>query len=98
MIGFPLFAIPTLIIKGIEGFLAGLIASDKRLARDVIAVVFAGVEMVIGYFVVEAFILQWGIAGALAEIPANIVQIAVGGMIGIPIAHILRKIIPRNLQ
>ena len=26
MIGFPLFAIPTLIIKGIEGFLAGLIA------------------------------------------------------------------------
>lgn len=91
IIGFPLFAAPTLIIKGLEGFIAGIITNERQFFRDVLAVVFAGIEMVIGYFVVEAFILQWGVAGALAEVPGNIAQIAIGGLLGIPISYVLRK-------
>jgi uncharacterized membrane protein len=89
IIGFPLFAIPTLIIKGLEGLIAGLISNKKSVYRDIIAVLAAGTEMVIGYFLVEVYL--WGTGAAVAEVPANIAQIAIGGLIGIPIALILRK-------
>src|SRR3972149_2613219 len=42
MIGFPMFAVPTLIIKGLEGVLAGFIMNRKSVFRDVLAVVVAG--------------------------------------------------------
>ncbi|MCW4022943.1 MAG: ECF transporter S component [Candidatus Bathyarchaeota archaeon] len=92
IIGFPLFALPTLVIKGLEGFIAGLIANKKSAYRDVLAVLIAGTEMAIGYFLVEVYL--WGIGAALAEVPANIAQIAVGGLIGIPVALILRRRFP----
>ena len=96
IIGFPSFAIPTLVIKGLEGLLAGLITNKKSVYRDVLAVVVAGTEMVIGYFLVEFYL--WGLGGALAEVPANIVQIAIGGLVGIPIAIVLRRRLPEILR
>jgi uncharacterized membrane protein len=96
IIGFPLFAFPTLVIKGLEGLIAGLIANRKSVYRDVLAVVAAGAEMVIGYFLVEVYL--WGVGGALAEVPANVAQIAVGGLIGIPIALVLRRRLPEVLR
>ena len=92
LLGFPTFAIPTLVIKGLEGLLASLITNKKNVYRDVLAVVVAGTEMVIGYFLVEIYL--WGLGPALAEVPANIAQIAVGGIIGIPIALVLRRRLP----
>jgi uncharacterized membrane protein len=93
LIGFPVFVLPTLVIKGLEGLIAGLITDKKRVFRDVLAVIIAGVEMVTGYFLVELYL--YGIAGAIGEILANIGQIAVGGLIGIPIAIILRRRLPQ---
>ena len=99
MIGFPVFALPTLIIKGLEGLLASLITDKKRVYRDVLAVVVAGSEMIVGYFLVELSPpFQWGLAGALAEVPGNIAQIVIGGVIGIPIALILRRRLPEILK
>jgi len=97
IIGFPLFAIPTLVIKGLEGLLASLITNKKNVFRDILAVVAAGTEMVIGYFLVELYALQWGLGAALAEVPANIAQIAIGGIVGIPIALVLRRRPPEIL-
>ena len=96
IIGFPVFALPTLVIKGLEGLLASLITNKKNVYRDVLAVVAAGTEMVIGYFLVEVYL--WGLGGALGEIPANIAQIAIGGLIGIPIALVLRRRLPEILR
>ncbi len=98
LIGFPIFAIPTLIIKGFEGLLASVISNKKSAFRDLLAVVVAGSEMVVGYFVVEYFVLQWGLGGALAEIPGNIVQVLVGGLIGIPLGYIVRRNLPEILR
>jgi uncharacterized membrane protein len=98
IIGFPLFAVPTLVIKGVEGLLAGLIADRRSVVRDVVAVVVAGCEMIVGYFLVELFVLQWGLGGALAEVPANIGQIVVGGVVGIPVALVLRRRLPEILK
>lgn len=95
IIGFPLFAIPTLIIKGIEGLLAGLITNKKNSYRDIFAVLIAGTEMIAGYFLVEVYL--WGTGAAVAEIPANIAQIIVGGLIGIPVALVLRRRLPEFL-
>jgi uncharacterized membrane protein len=96
IIGFPLFAIPTLVIKGLEGLIAGLVKNKKSVYRDAIAVVAAGVEMIVGYFLVEAYL--WGVGGALAEVPANIAQIAIGGLVGIPVALVLRRRLPEVLR
>ena len=85
----------TLIIKGTEGLIAGLISNRVNRKRDGLAVVVAGAEMVTGYFLAEFFGLSKGWA-ALAEVPFNIVQIVVGGTIGISIAIVLRKRLPKN--
>ena len=91
--GFAYFAPFTLIIKGAEGLIAGLISNGLSRKRDIIAVGIAGSEMVTGYFLAEFFGLseRWA---ALGEVPFNILQIAAGGIIGIPIAIILIKRLP----
>ena len=91
------FAPFTLIIKGAEGLIAGLISNRLGKKRNIIAVVIAGAEMVTGYFLAEFFGLSEGWA-ALGEVPFNILQIAVGGIIGIPIAIILMQKTPGSLE
>jgi uncharacterized membrane protein len=98
VVGFPVFAIPTLIIKGIEGLLAGLITNRKSIYRDILAVIVAGVEMVLGYFLVEYYALGWTFEMALSEIPLNIVQIVLGGVVGIPVTVFIRKRLPEILK
>lgn len=97
ILGYPQFAIPTLIIKGLEGLIAGSITNTKQVYLDVLGVIVAGVEMIVGYFIAEWLFLGYGYLNALAEIPANIGQIAIGGIIGIPIAILLRRRLPENL-
>ena len=96
ILSFPVFALPTLVIKGLEGLLAGFITNKKSLFRDVLAVVAAGAEMITGYFLVEWYL--WGLGGALAEVPLNILQITVGGLVGIPVALVLRRRLPEILR
>ena len=83
----------TLVIKGAEGIIAGLIANRLSRKRDVLAVVVAGAEMVCGYFFAEFYGLSLGWAAA-AEVPFNILQIAAGGAIGVPIAVVLLRRLP----
>ena len=83
----------TLIIKGAEGIIVGLIAKRGSKKRSILAVAVAGVEMVSGYFLAEFFGLSLGWAAA-TEVPFNILQIVAGGVIGIPIAVILWKRLP----
>jgi uncharacterized membrane protein len=66
----PIYALPTLIIKGLEGFFIGLIANPRKHYRkfnyrDLIAILIGGTIMVLGYFIVE--LLIYGLAGALFE-------------------------------
>jgi uncharacterized membrane protein len=91
--GYAYFSPFTLVIKGAEGLIAGLISSRLSKKRNIIVVVIAGAEMVTGYFLAEFYGLSEGWA-ALGEVPFNILQIAAGGIIGIPIAIILIKRLP----
>jgi uncharacterized membrane protein len=49
-----------------------------------------GLEMVTGYLVAEYFALGYGVF-AFAEVPYNLVQMAVAGLVGIPISLALRR-------
>ena len=84
----------TLIIKGFEGFLTGWVLSilgeEKRNLHLIIAWMVGGVEMVIGYFIVQTY--MYGFGAALVELPINFVQMLVGGIIGIPLAAALNRI------
>jgi uncharacterized membrane protein len=94
--GYAYFSPFTFIIKGAEGIIAGLISGGKtNIKRSIAAVAIAGAEMVIGYFLAEFFGLSQGWA-ALGETPFNILQIVVGGAVGIPIVILLRKRLPKS--
>lgn len=95
--GYGLYAPFTLVIKGLEGVLAGLITNRKNVTRDMLAVAIAGSEMVFGYFFSEFYLLQFGWA-ALTEVPGNIFQIVAGGVIGVPLALVLRRRLPEALK
>ena len=51
--GYPGYALFTLVIKGLEGILAGYISNGKSLVRDVVGWAAGAAAMVLGYFVVQ---------------------------------------------
>ncbi|MCW4035360.1 MAG: ECF transporter S component [Candidatus Bathyarchaeota archaeon] len=90
--GYVVYAPATLVIKGLEGLLAGFITNKKSVFRDVIAVTVAGVTMIFGYFLFEVYLL--GAGQAIAGIPLNAAQILVSALIGVPVALVLRRRMP----
>jgi len=91
--GWYVWVVPTLLIKGVEGFLAGWILSRSRhrVPHLVLAWAVGGGEMVLGYFLVQVYL--YGVAAALVELPFNLVQMAVSGIVGIPISHALKRML-----
>jgi uncharacterized membrane protein len=91
--GWYVWVIPTLIIKGTEGFLAGWILrrGQQKVSNLVLAWIIGGGEMVLGYFLVQVYL--YGFAAALVELPFNFVQMAVGGIVGIPVSQALKRMI-----
>ena len=98
--GFGTFAPFTLVIKGLEGYVAGLISKRSVQSRTqmiswaIIAWVAGSMIMVLGYFLAESFFIALvfgsssftGIVAALGEVPFNILQVAGGGIVGIPVS------------
>ncbi len=96
----PQFAAGTLVIKGIEGALVGAFSLRlrrvlaNRLVCDVAAILAGGFEMVAGYFLYEVLVLGYPTYLALVEVPFNIVQMAVGMAVAIPVVHAVRRVVP----
>jgi uncharacterized membrane protein len=95
--GYAYFSPFTLIIKGLEGFLAGAIRDGKSTRRDVLGWFVGAVAMVTGYFVVEAYVMGFGVPAALVEVPSNAIQVVSGAIVAIPLARGLRNRIPKIL-
>ncbi len=100
-LGYTIYAPGTLIIKGLEGFVVGLIANPKlyfkRLNyRDFLAVVAGGAIMAFGYFFYE--LMLFGITAASYELILNgIIQFGLGGLIAVLFTVSARKSIVDNL-
>jgi len=81
----------TTVIKGAEGYIVGYLAGNpdtRTMKKTVIAWLVGGAVMVGGYFVVQVF--MYGFSAALSELPFNMVQMIVAGILGIPISNALK--------
>lgn len=98
-----LFAPITFIVKGIEGYLTGVIArpnpSEKAVStgKMISAVIVGAIVMVGGYFVSEAFLLgffdsTFGMAAAVTELVPNLIQGGLGAVAGYLISALLIKL------
>jgi len=91
-----IYAPATLIIKGIEGFLIGLISNPRdrigRISyRDILAVIIGGTLIPLGYFIYEAFIIGLGVPIALVEMPGNFFQFITAAVFSILLIAASRK-------
>jgi uncharacterized membrane protein len=93
--GWYVYVIPTLIIKGAEGFLTGWIISrgqNQSFQKTIFAWFIGGFEMFLGYFLFQVTI--YGFDAALFEVPFNLVQMVMSGVIGIPLSRALKRYMP----
>ena len=91
--GYAQWAILTFLAHGLEGLAAGALGRGKGLPGLILAWLVGTVVMVGIYFLGEGLVLTgWG--PALIEVPINLLQSAVGGLIGIPLYYAVRKAYP----
>ncbi len=93
----------TLVIKGLEGFLAGFVAKNAPIGQNWRGVVFgrrglswvlASIAMVGGYFFTNWLLLGYGLLAGLYEVPFDIAQVVAGGLIGGTVSRYLRTALP----
>lgn len=81
----------TLVIKGIEGFLVGALASsEKKWSVRVLFCALGALQMVGGYFLVGNFL--YGFGAALAELPGNFLQAATGIVIAPLFTYLVSRV------
>ncbi|MDD2481714.1 MAG: ECF transporter S component [Lutispora sp.] len=85
--GYPVWAPITLVIKGIEGFIVGILA---RKFNPYIAVAAGAIFMMIGYATAAGIL--YGVGAVPVELAGDFVQVFIGGVIAIPLYKRLKNI------
>jgi uncharacterized membrane protein len=95
--GFPQWAVFSLLIHGLEGWIVGWTSRRwNGVAGIILSTVAGGVIVVVGYL--GAGIILSGVGAALAEIPLNIIQVAGGALVGVPLFAAVRQAYPPILR
>jgi uncharacterized membrane protein len=98
--GYQHYALFTLIIKGVEGYLVGQLAGATPGSR-LRGLVVGGAWMVLGYFLAQTLFFRFlgfadtrsaALAAALTELPFNVVQAGVGIVVALPVTLRLRAL------
>lgn len=91
--GFAQWAVFSLIVHGVQGWLLGrLFRSPDARASLIPAISASLLTVVTGYFI-AGYILS-GSASAIAEIPFNVIQVAAGSAVGVPLYFAARGAYP----
>ena len=90
--GYGYYAPGTFVIKGLDALVAALIfkAMGRTSAAAIVSGVVGEIIMVVGYFGYAGLLLGKGI-GAAASIPGNLVQAAMGLVIGFVLLKVMQK-------
>ncbi len=74
------------------------VRSEPRISWQVISVLCGGVEMIVGYYLYETFVLPLIVPGwqivAIAEVPFNIGQAVIGLTIALPVVRTVLRALP----
>lgn len=92
--GFGSFAPLTLIAHGSTGLLVGMLAWRKGWGGMLAGWIVGGVAQVALYFLGEATVYGFGVAGAAAELPLNLIQVGLG-FFGLVLFTIVRQAYPQ---
>ena len=93
--GYAVWAIPTLIVKGLTGYVVGKIAfskgyEGKNQIVNIIGFIAGGIVSLLGYFAFNWIIFK-GWQGAVASLLTSSVTTAIGLVIAIPLALAVKK-------
>lgn len=92
ILGSPIYAPATLVIKALMGLTTAALA--KRLRSALPAVLTGGAIMPVGYLFYDA--LLYGFAPALAGVPMNLLQWAVGSAVGFALITAMKRALPKD--
>lgn len=96
-LGFPQWAIFSLIIHGLQGWVAGRVSERwPTLGGEILAVIAGGIIVVAGYL--PAGMILEGSGLALASVPFNALQVFIGGLVSVPLFHLVRQAYPPILR
>jgi uncharacterized membrane protein len=91
------WAIFSLLIHGAQGLAAGWISSRWQNVRGLLlATVVGGAIVVAGYLLAGTILIGFG--AALTEVPLNIVQVAAGAIVSVPLFAAVRQAYPPILR
>ncbi|WP_432664566.1 ECF transporter S component [Wukongibacter baidiensis] len=88
--GYAHWALPTLIIKGLMGYIVGRIAEGENSNRKIMSIVVGALWMVTGYYF-AASLMQGSFIVPLQSIPGNLIQGFGGAAIFAPIGAALSR-------
>jgi uncharacterized membrane protein len=91
--GYPQWAIASLLIHGLQGWVVGWTSERwKGIQGLVLSAIIGGVIVVAGYL--AAGMVLSGVGAAVGELPLNIIQVAAGAVVGIPLFAAVRQAYP----
>ena len=93
--GWIIWAPATFIIRGFMGYVLGTVAYSRgkkgnSLLYNILGIIISGIIMISGYYITE-IIFYGNILAPLTSIPGNFIQIAVGGIVAVPLSKVLKK-------
>jgi len=92
--GFAMFAPASLLIHGLQGWVSGRLGYRRSRRAQVTGYLVSSAIMFGGYFLAEVVVYSYGIGAALTELPYNVVQALLGGLIALPLAAAIRRAWP----
>jgi energy-coupling factor transport system substrate-specific component len=95
--GWTIYAPGTLVIHGLQAVVVGYVGRSRKPWAMLLGAIAGSVVVVVGYFLYQAFVLQMGALTAAAEIPFNLLQVAVG-LVGVPVYILVARAYPPILR
>lgn len=89
LLGYTVYVPITLVVKGLEGALAGLMMRSHLKKYPLIIALICGLWMAFGYYISEIFL--YGPVPALAAVPANLGQGLLGALVATLLFHRLKR-------
>ena len=95
-LGFPQWAVFSLIIHGAQGWVAGWVSERwPGLGGLILAAILGGFIVVLGYLP-AGMLLEGNLA--LAAVPFNVLQVFIGGVVSISLYYLVRRAYPPIVQ